>query len=641
VAGLLTLWSYILFESIPQRYQGTTLGSFTDTLEISAYLMLPVSFLSGLLFTFLGRAFFETWKEETRAVGLVTLANTLGATLGALLAGWALLPSLGIELSIFLLAVLYFAASVLPMPFKTWKLATSAFRASLVVILLAYLASTVLYPFGLMKNHFVPIVANRLSEGNASIIEYREGLTETIIFTQKSWMGEPYSKRLITNAFSMSGVDLPPIRYMKYFVYWPLAFHSNVKKAMLISYGVGSTAKALTDSKEIEQIDIVDISSDILAANSIVYPDPSELPLNDPRVTVFIEDGRFCLLTTDETYDLITAEPPPLLIAGVVNLYTQEYFELLRSRLNDGGFTTYWLPVGDLPLDDTKSVVRAFCSVFEDCSLWRGAEMDLIMVGSKNAHGPIDQQSFERQWKNPIVARELRILGIETPELLLSTFLGDASFLNGWVGEHLPLVDDYPHRLSGKEPDLSVYQGLLNNRDAQERYRNSSFLKNRLPTPLFEGGLAQYPYQAIIDYSLDVYSAPRRSLQLDELNLILTKTNLRTPVLWLLGDYTEFSGVIEGLVERNVAHEQVELYLGFREMADRNYGAAESHFGKAQTLGRGNINMHYYRILALAYAGDQKQAQELAQELRSKQGPTRNDSRFWEFCAKTFGISIS
>ncbi len=66
---------------------------------------------------------------------------------------------------------------------------------------------------------------------------------------------------------------------------------------------MGSTAKAMTDSAEIEQIDIVDISRDILDANSIVYPDPRELPLNDPRVTVFIEDGRFCLLTSTETYD--------------------------------------------------------------------------------------------------------------------------------------------------------------------------------------------------------------------------------------------------------------------------------------------------------------------------------------------------
>ena len=641
VAGLLTLWSYILFESIPQRYNGATLGSFTDTLEISAYLMLAVSFLSGLLFTFLGRTFFETCPEETRAVGLVTLANTLGATLGALLAGWALLPRLGIEHSIFLLAVLYFVAGALPRPIKPWRLETATVRTSLAVLLLAYLTSMALYPFGLMKNHFVPIVANRFSEGDASVIDYREGLTETIVFTQKDWMGEPYSKRLITNAYSMSGVDLLPIRYMKYFVYWALAFHPKVEKALLISYGVGSTAKAMTDSTEIEQIDIVDISRDILNANSIVYPDPRELPLNDPRVTVFIEDGRFCLLTSTETYDLITAEPPPLSTAGVINLYTQEYFQLLRNRLNEGGFTTYWLPVGDLSLDDSKSVVKAFCSVFDDCSLWRGAELDLIMIGSKNARGLIERASFERQWRDPKVARELQILGIETPELLLSTFLGDASFLATWAGDQLPLVDDFPHRLSGKEPDFSVYDLLLDNQDAQERYRNSSFLKQRLPPPLFEAGLAQYPYQAIIDYSLNEYFATRRSLQLEELNLILTETNLRTPALWLLGDYTEFSGIIEALVERNVTHEQVELYLGFREMADRNYVAAERHFDRSQVLGGGNINLHYYRILALAYAGDQQQAEQLARELRSKQGPMRNDSRFWEFCANTLGLDTS
>ena len=77
------------------------------------------------------------------------------------------------------------------------------------------------------------------------------------------------------------------------------------------------------------------------------------------------------------------------------------------------------------------------------------------------------------------------------------------------------------------------------------------------------------------------------------------------------------------------------------QMADRNYGAAESHFEKAQILGRGNINLHYYRILALAYAGEQEQAEKLARELRSKRPPTRNDGRFWEFCSKTLGLVIS
>src|SRR5206468_8297209 len=134
-------------------------------------------------------------------------------------------------------------------------------------------------------------------------------------------------------------------RYMKLFVYWPVAFHPAPKKALLISYGVGSTAKALTDTRAFEQIDVVDISRDVLSMDEVVYPDPATRPLRDPRVKVYVEDGRYYLLTTDQRYDVITAEPPPPKNAGIVNLYTREYFELLHDRLAEGGVATYWLPV--------------------------------------------------------------------------------------------------------------------------------------------------------------------------------------------------------------------------------------------------------------------------------------------------------
>ena len=80
-----------------------------------------------------------------------------------------------------------------------------------------------------------------------------------------------------------------------------------------------------TDS--LKSIDIVDISKDILELSEVIYPDPRKHPLNDERVRTHIEDGRFFLQITEKKYDLITAEPPPPTVAGVVNLYTREYFE--------------------------------------------------------------------------------------------------------------------------------------------------------------------------------------------------------------------------------------------------------------------------------------------------------------------------
>ncbi len=138
----------------------------------------------------------------------------------------------------------------------------------------------------------------------------------------------------------MSGTGWGARRYMKLYVYLPVALHPDPKSALLISYGVGSTAKALTDTPDFQTIDVVDISPEILEMSAIVYPVPSDHPLNDPRVTVHVEDGRYFLQTTKQTFDLITGEPPPPIMAGVANLYSREYFQLIHDRLAEGGMVS-------------------------------------------------------------------------------------------------------------------------------------------------------------------------------------------------------------------------------------------------------------------------------------------------------------
>src|SRR5262249_32351849 len=153
------------------------------------------------------------------------------------------------------------------------------------------------------------------------------------------------NRRLITNGFSMSSTGWDARRYMGLYVYLAEALHPRLRSALLVSYGMGMTARALTGTGELETIDIVDISRDGLDLAPHAFEDPRDNPLLDPRVRVHVEDGRAFLSTTGQRFDLITSEPPPPKTAGVVNLYSQEYFALLRARLAEGGMVTYWLPV--------------------------------------------------------------------------------------------------------------------------------------------------------------------------------------------------------------------------------------------------------------------------------------------------------
>jgi predicted membrane-bound spermidine synthase len=76
-------------------------------IERAVRLMLPVCVLSGVLFTLLGTELHTELGSETRAAGYLTLANTLGAMVGALVAGFLLLPGWGLEASFAVLALGY------------------------------------------------------------------------------------------------------------------------------------------------------------------------------------------------------------------------------------------------------------------------------------------------------------------------------------------------------------------------------------------------------------------------------------------------------------------------------------------------------------------------------------------------------
>ena len=153
----------------------------------------------------------------------------------------------------------------------------------------------------------------------------REGLTETVIYLRSAFRGHPLHERLMTNGYSMSATTFRGRRYMSLYVNWSLAVNPAARKALLIGYGIGTTAKALTDARQLNRLTWW--TSRAISSSSDRWPFRRRRPpLDDPRVRVHVEDGRFFLQTTDERFDLITAEPPPLRGAGITNLYSANIF---------------------------------------------------------------------------------------------------------------------------------------------------------------------------------------------------------------------------------------------------------------------------------------------------------------------------
>jgi spermidine synthase len=614
-SGASVVLVYWLHPLALERADPDYLGSWPQILGLGISLMLPVSFLSGVFFTGTGAALQRELAREARAVGLLTLANTLGAALGSLLAGFALLPTLGMERSFFVLAALYGLVGLV-VPGSLLRAASPRTPRWLAAGLLAALLA--LFPFGLMESRFLPRSVERMAQGTFRVVAVREGLTETIQYARMDYLGEPYFYRLITNGYSMAGTAPMAQRYMRLFVYWPLAIHPDPRSALLISYGVGTTAKALTDSRGLESIDVVDTSRDVLEMSAIVHP-PGRSPLDDPRVRVHVEDGRYFLQTTSRRFDLITGEPPPPKVAGVVNLYTREYFELIHERLSEGGIVTYWLPIGGLAVSETKAIVRAFCDAFADCSLWQGTTKNWMLVGTRGVRGPVPEERFVRQWHDPQVAPALRDVGLETPEQLGALFIGDAAQLEALTAGAPPLVDDWPKRLSAPvagSPSLTSYSDWMDPRRTRERFRSSAYVQQLWPPGLREATLAAFDYQRLINETAMVPVRRAGEPVLEKLDRVLGETRLETLVLWLLGSDPVRRRIAERAAVRGDRDPRVLYERTASALARRDLEEAEEILAAVLADGR-FAHRAPLRVYLLCRLGRTAEARELLRRLRA------------------------
>ena len=539
-------------------------------------LVLPTSILSGMLFPMWGEKLYRTLQVNTSASGLLTVANTFGAALGSCVATFVLLPYLGVETSLLVLALVYLALSILAAAEPLRRDRQLALRlASLAVVGAALL---VLFPGGSMERAAAAIAQQRFAD--EQIVHTREDENATLKYLRKDFMGQPEYFRLITDNYSMSSTDFTSRRYMELFVYIPYLLNPQIKDVLQISYGVGNTAEAIVKLKDIEHVSVVDTSQAILDLSELIHSATGIYPLRDPRVAVHVEDGRFFLQTTPRRFDLITGEPPPPKMARISNLYSQEYFALVKSRLRPGGLVSYWLPTHNLYTEDTQTIVRAFCEVFTDCSLWNGSALDFILVGSRGGVEPLTEEGLDAVWASP-VGELLKRIGVESPGQFAALFLAGSETLRELTQGVAPITDDFPKRISAAYHDVMAFNPFY------ARLLDLDRRRLELLTPARSGALlapalrAQATeYLALEGYLTGMRIGPMgyladRTPDIDDiLGLLRNTDNQSIPLLWM-GLNPLQAAIVEGLP---ASRDPDYLWAMARvEVARRDYaGAADT-----------------------------------------------------------------
>ncbi|HYR21427.1 MAG TPA: fused MFS/spermidine synthase [Chthoniobacterales bacterium] len=529
-AAILTLLCYILFP-VPKLGEGEKnfyLESWPQIALLSIALMFPVAFLSGVLFPAIAARVQENVPSRMNSLGITTLFNTAGAAIGPMLAGFVLLPKLGFQSSLIICAIGYGLLCLTISRADNWS-PKHPTGLALVGLYVLFVASVALFPFHRDEMHFAN--ARRLYESEEQhLVKKIEGPTGTWQLLRRDLFGLPYYYRLMTDGFSMSATNPPNQRYMRLFAYLPLALHPQPQSALLIAFGCGVTADALTHDVDLEHIDIVDISKEAFDLADDYRGAGYLNSLRDPRVTAIVQDGRFFLQASPQRYDIITSEPPPPKVLGSVNLYTEQFFSLMSDRLRDGGMATFWLPVYQLNVDEAKAILHAFHDAFPNCVIWSSSDEEWIMMGIKGAPHQIDPERIRKLWSFSSTRTDLARIGIEVPEQLAALFVMDGDEIDRITNGTKPLTDFYPKRLGDvTAEDKSIHEftgGYMQATSAARRLRSSRLIQEILPetmTPELE------PFLAIRE--MRYRAGLSETNWLAELDIHLRGSRLREPVL--------------------------------------------------------------------------------------------------------------
>jgi len=105
--------------------------------------------------------------------------------------------------------------------------------------------------------------------------------------------------------------------------------------------------------------------------------------VENPKVHIEMGDARELLLTSSHRYSLVMSEPSNPYRAGVASLFTRNYYEAIRARLDDDGLFLQWLQGYEVDSRTVRTVYATLGSVFPEVETWELDNEDLLLVASK------------------------------------------------------------------------------------------------------------------------------------------------------------------------------------------------------------------------------------------------------------------
>jgi spermidine synthase len=471
--GLTSLLGAYLFNELPfvfvQLYRALASSSLglllISRFLIAAAVMILPTLLLGALFPLVIKIVASNEQATGRSVGDAYASNTLGAIVGSFASGFILIPALGLQGSLKLCVALNFviaaalflvhkqhSASDRKADKQTGKGKLAGFSiarfagvtASILLIVMVTFAdlpwnsdvmSSAVYRYApSMSNFSRQDFLNFVKNGQGETVFYKEGITATVA-VQK--VGKDRVLKVNGKPEASTAGDMPTQILIGAM---PLLLREKTEEVLLIGLGSGVTLGSI-EQFPIKRVTCVELEPAVVEASQ-EFNDVNNRPLEDERLRLLSNDGRNFIYTTSEKFDVIVSEPSNPWLTGVANLFTLEYFKRGAKVLNDDGIFCQWLQLYEMHPEDVRSLVATFKAAFPYAYLFRGAEGDLILIGSKQER-KLDLNTINAHLADPKIVKELsRVRSDTAGDLISRLYFGNDEIVRYAAGSKLNTDDN-------------------------------------------------------------------------------------------------------------------------------------------------------------------------------------------------------
>jgi spermidine synthase len=420
------------------------------------------------------------------AVGKVYAANTLGAIGGSILTGLVLIPLIGTHGAESVLIVVSAISAVITLFPILRKSARSEISPTVTAVTMVVLLLAAVWLAANLKPTPAGLVAwGRLLawQGEPRALYVGEGINSSIAVTEESngWRSFHVSGKVEA---STEPQDMRLQRLLGHLT--ALMNENGPKSALVVGFGAGATAGAISIHPTLERMIICELEPLIPKVVSKYFSDANYGVTTNHKVQIVYDDARHYVLTTREKFDLITSDPIHPWVKGAATLYTKEYFEHVKARLNSGGVVTQWVPLYESTEDAVRSEVATFLQAFPNATLWRnddknGRGYDMVLVGRLN-ETPIDMDAWQAKIDSPAYASvkaSLAEVGFRSISDVLQTYLGRGQDLGPWIAGATINTD--------KNLRLQYLAGVGLNNNLGTQIRDSILRYRQFPADLFKG----------------------------------------------------------------------------------------------------------------------------------------------------------